>query len=71
MQLNYSTPISSAKDGISVQIRGKLKYCFGVFKRIETSFNLIYYPSHFDARIKSNNTLKLQPQLKTYFSFKL
>ena len=53
-----------------VQERGELKYYVGVSIGIDTSFNLTYYNSRLDVRIKSCNILELQSQLKRSFSFK-
>ena len=41
------------------------------FLCIETRFDLIYYNTCFDIRVKSYNSLQFQPQLITSFSFEL
>ena len=66
---NFNSTVNSLNGGILVQERGELNYYVGVSIGIETSFNLTYYNSRLDARIKSYNILELQSQLKRFFFF--
>ena len=61
VQPNFKTCVSSVNDVIRIQKRGELNNYFEDFLRIKMGFYLIYYNSLFDARIKSRNSLKLQP----------
>ena len=66
---NFDSTVNSVNDGILVQERGELNYNIGVSIGIKTSFNLTYYNSRLDARIKSYNILEFQSQLKRFFFF--
>ena len=63
VQPKFKPSLRFVNDGNCVQKCGELNYCFSVFLLFKTRFNLIYYKSCFDARMKSYNGLKLEPQL--------
>ena len=65
IQQKFKPSLRFVNDGNCVQKGGALNYCFSVFLGIKTRFNLIYYKSCFDARMKSYNGLKLEHQLIT------
>ena len=64
---NFNSTVNSLNDGILVQEREELHYYVGVSIGIKTSFNLTYYNSRLDARIKIYNILDMQSQLKRFF----
>ena len=65
VQPKFKQSLRFSNDGNCVQKGGALNYFFTVFLGIKTRFNLIYYNSCFDARMKTYNRLKLEPQLIT------
>ena len=54
---NSKKLVTLVNDGICLKYRGKLKYYFCVFLVFKVSFDLKYYNSYFDARIKTYNSL--------------
>ena len=71
VQPNFKPSLRFVNDGNCVQKGGALNYCFSVSLGIETRFNLRCSKSCFDARMKSYNCLKLEPQLITSSFLKL
>ena len=65
VQPKFKPSLRFVNDGNCVKKGGALNYWFSLFLGIKTRFNLIYYKSCVDARIKSYNRLKLEPQLIT------
>ena len=71
VQPKFKQSLRFSNDGNCVQNGGAQNYFFTVFLGIKTRFNLIYYKSGLDERMKTYNGLKLEPQLITSYFLKL
>ena len=69
MSPKFRKSISSVNGEIGIKIDGEVIYYYAVIIGIETRFDLIYYNSYFEERIKRCNGLKLQPQIIPCFCF--